>query len=177
MVNCTDSIRIPYCNNCKTILKSITTQSITCKPKSAVQCKPVTREICKYVEWEDSTQDVFDMCTPDMVWRPKQEISHEKRCLLDSTIDGNVPALPPLGPEHPRIFNNPAPVYTPRYTTQRPTGYTQTPPPRPTRPSYNVPNLVRESTYGAPSPRAPRGYGTARGEPLGPSDWLKARNL
>ena len=107
------------------------------------------------------------MCTPDMVWRPKQEISHEKRCLLDATIDGNVPALPPLGPEHPRIFNNPAPTYTPRYTTQAP-------PPRPTRPSYNVPNLVRESTYGAP---APRGYGIARGEPLGPSEWLKARNL
>jgi len=170
MVNCTDSIKIPYCNNCNQVLKPITTQSVTCKPKSAVQCKPVERRICTDVEWEDSEQEVIDICTPDMVWRPKQEISHEKRCLLDATIDGNVPALPPLGPEHPRIFNNPAPTYTPRYTTQAP-------PPRPTRPSYNVPNLVRESTYGAPSPRAPRGYGTARGEPLGPSDWLKARNL
>ena len=105
------------------------------------------------------------MCTPDMVWRPKQEISHEKRCLLDATYDGNVPALPPLGPDHPRLYN-------PRPTTQQP--YSQTPPPRPTRPSYNVPNLVRESTYGVP---APRGYGIPRSQPLGPADWLKARNL
>ena len=64
------------------------------------------------------------MCTPDMVWRPKQEISHEKRCLLDSTADGRGPAFQPLGPKHPRLFN-------PRPTTQ------QTPPPRPTRPSYS----------------------------------------
>ena len=112
------------------------------------------------------------MCTPDMVWRPKQEISHEKRCLLDSSTDGSGPAFAPLGPEHPRIFNKPTP-HTPRYTTQRPTGYYQTPPPRPTRPSYNVPNLVRESTYGVP---APRGYGIPRSQPLGPADWLKARN-
>ena len=113
------------------------------------------------------------MCTEDMVWRPKQEISHEKRCLLDSTTEGNGPAFAPLGPKHPRIFEKP--IYTP--ITKQNTGYTQTPPPRPVRPSYNVPNLVRESTYGAPSPRAPRGYGIPKGEPLGPSEWLKARNL
>ena len=51
MVKCVNSTNIPYCNNCKTILKPITTQSITCKPKSAVQCKPVTREICSYGEY------------------------------------------------------------------------------------------------------------------------------
>ena len=115
------------------------------------------------------------MCTPDMVWRPKQEISHEKRCLLDNAADGRGPAFEPLGPKHPRIFNNPAPTQTPRYTTQRSTGYNQTPPPRPTRPSYNVPNLVQESTYGAPAPRG--GYGIPRGQPLGPEAWLKAKNL
>ena len=109
------------------------------------------------------------MCTPDMVWRPKQEISHEKRCLLDSTIDGNVPALPPLGPEHPRIFNNPAPVYTPRYTTQRPTGYTQTPPPRPTRPTYVA---QRAPTY---TPTYKPSYGVRRGRALEPEEWLKAK--
>ena len=47
MVNCTDSIKIPYCNNCNQVLKPITTQSVTCKPKSAVQCKPVVRQICQ----------------------------------------------------------------------------------------------------------------------------------
>ena len=111
------------------------------------------------------------MCTPDMVWRPKQEISHEKRCLLDSTTDGSGPAFAPLGPDHPRIFNE-----RPRYTTQtqRPTVYTPNPTPRPVRPSYNVPNLVRESTYAAP---APRGYGRPISEPLGPKEWLKAKNL
>lgn len=169
MVNCTDSTRIPYCNNCKSILKPITTQSITCKPKSAVQCKPVKRQICSYVKWEDTKQEVVDMCTPDMVWRPKQEISHEKRCLLDSTSQGSGPAFAPLGPDHPRIFNKP------RYTTQtqRPS-YAPNPTPRPVRPSYNVPTLVREPTYAAP---AARGYGSPRSEPLGPKAWLKARNL
>jgi hypothetical protein len=148
-------------------LKPITTQSITCKPKSAVQCKPVKRQICSYVKWEDTKQEVVDMCTPDMVWRPKQEISHEKRCLLDSTSQGSGPAFAPLGPDHPRIFNN-----KPRYTTQtqRPS-YAPNPTPRP---SYNVPTLVREPTYAAP---AARGYGSPRSEPLGPKAWLKARNL
>ena len=79
------------------------------------------------------------MCTPDVVWKPKQELSHEKRCLLDATIDGNVPALPPLGPEHPRLFN-------PR--TTRPPTYTRTPTYKPTY----------KPTYGAP-----------RARPLGPS--------
>ena len=51
MVNCTDSIKIPYCNNCNQVLKPITTQSVTCKPKSAVQCKPVERQICTYGEY------------------------------------------------------------------------------------------------------------------------------
>ena len=101
-----------------------------------------------------------------MVWRPKQEISHEKRCLLDNAADGRGPAFEPLGPKHPRIFN-------PRPTTQQP--YSQTPPPRPTRPSYNVPNLVKESTYGAPAPRG--GYGIPRAQALGPEAWLKAKNL
>ena len=98
-----------------------------------------------------------------MVWRPKQELSHEKRCLLDGTIDGNVPALPPLGPEHPRLFN-------PRPTTQQP--YTQTPPPRPTRPSYS-PTTYKPS-YNVPTHRAPTykptynsGYGVPIGQPLG----------
>jgi len=160
MVNCTDSIKIPYCNNCNQVLKPITTQSVTCKPKSAVQCKPVVRQICQDVKWEDSEQIVIDECTPDMVWKPKQEISHEKRCLLDATIDGNVPALPPLGPEHPRLFN-------PRTTTQR--TYTQTPPPRPTRPTtYNVPNTTRRPTYTRPPTYKPT-YGAPRARPLGPS--------
>ena len=78
------------------------------------------------VTWEDSEQIVIDVCTPDMVWRPKQELSHKKRCLLDATYDGNVPALPPLGPEHPRLVNS------------RPTPYAL-------RPSYNAPNWVREN--------------------------------
>ena len=46
MVNCTDSIKIPYCNNCNQVLKPITTQSVTCKPKSAVQCYPVKTRKC-----------------------------------------------------------------------------------------------------------------------------------
>ena len=28
------------------------------------------------------------MCKPDMVWIPKQEKTHNKRCLLDGTYDG-----------------------------------------------------------------------------------------
>ena len=120
------------------------------------------------------------MCTPDMVWRPKQSLSHEKRCLLDNAADGRGPAFAPLGPEHPRIFNSKPSTHStsysaPSYTTQRTPVYTQTPPPRPARPSYNVPNLVKESTYGAPAPRG--GYGIPRGQPLGPEAWLKAKNL
>jgi len=38
-----------------------------------------------------------------------------------------------------------------------------------------VPNLVKESTYGAPAPRG--GYGIPRGQALGPEAWLKAKNL
>merc|ERR1712008_449119 len=159
MMNCTDSIEIPYCNNCNQVLKPITTQSVTCKPKSADQCKPVERQICTNVEWEDSEQEVFDMCTPDMVWRPKQEISHEKRCLLDTTT-GNGPAFAPLGPNHPRLFN-------PRPITQRP--YTQTPSPRPTRPTYVA---QRAPTY---KPTYKPTYGVRRGQALGPEDWLKAK--
>ena len=100
------------------------------------------------------------MCTPDMVWKPKQEISHEKRCLLDSTTGGRGPAFQPLGPDHPRIFN-------PRSTTQRP--YSQTPPPRPNRPTtYNVPNTNRRPTY-TPTyiPTYKSAYGIPRGQPLG----------
>ena len=98
------------------------------------------------------------MCTPDMVWRPKQEISHEKRCLLDSTADGRGPAFQPLGPKHPRLFN-------PRPTTQQ--TYTQTPPPRPTRPSYS-PTTYKPS-YNVPTykPTYKSGYGVPRGQPLG----------
>ena len=92
------------------------------------------------------------MCEPDMVWRPKQEISHEKRCLLDAEIDGNVPALPPLGPDHPAIFNH-------RSTTQRP--YSQTYPPRPTRPSYTP------TTYRPARPTYRSTYGVPVGQPLG----------
>ena len=107
-----------------------------------------------------------------MVWRPKQEISHEKRCLLDSDTDGRGPAFEPLGPNHPRIFNE-----RPRYATQtqRPTPvYIPNPTTRPVRPSNNVPNLVRESTYAVP---APRGYGRPISEPLGPKEWLQAKKL
>ena len=121
------------------------------------------------------------MCTPDMVWRPKQELSHEKRCLLDNAADGRGPAFEPLGPKHPRIFNTHSTTQQTKPYVPAPAPYT---PPRPVRPVYkprpertpsqNVPNLVRESTYSAP---APRGYGSARAEPLGPSEWLKARNL
>ena len=93
------------------------------------------------------------MCTPDMVWRPRQEISHEKRCLLDSTAEGRGPAFQPLGPEHPRLFN-------PRTTTQRP--YSQTPPTRPTRP----PTYTRTPTY---KPTYKPTYGAPRARPLGPS--------
>ena len=46
MVNCFDSTKIPYCNNCNTVLKDITTQNIECKPKSAVQCYPVKTRKC-----------------------------------------------------------------------------------------------------------------------------------
>ena len=101
-----------------------------------------------------------------MVWRPKQEISHEKRCLLDHTTDGNGPAFAPLGPEHPRLFN-------PRTTTQRP--YSHTPPPRPTRPTttYNVPNTTHRPTYTRPPTYKPT-YGAPRARPLGPS--YKATN-
>ena len=71
MVKCENSTRIPYCNNCKTVYKPITTQSITCKPKSAVQCKPVKRQICSYGEY--FLQYIFLVCifyvlsaTPDL---------------------------------------------------------------------------------------------------------------
>ena len=100
------------------------------------------------------------MCTPDMVWRPKQEISHEKRCLLDNAADGRGPAFQPLGPKHPRLFN-------PRPTTQQP--YTQTPPPRPTRPTYVA---QRAPTY---KPTYKPTYGVRRGRALGPEEWLKAK--
>ena len=98
------------------------------------------------------------MCTPDMVWRPKQSLSHEKRCLLDDAADGRGPAFEPLGPKHPRLFN-------PRPTTQKP--YSQTPPPRPTRPSYRP--TTYKPTYRAPTfkPTYNSGYGVPRGQPLG----------
>ena len=111
-----------------------------------------------------------------MVWRPKQSLSHEKRCLLDSAADGRGPAFAPLGPEHPRIFNKKPSTHStsysaPSYTTQRTPVYTQTAPPRPTRPSYrpttykpsyNVP--TRPPTY---KPTYKSAYGVPRGQPLG----------
>ena len=107
------------------------------------------------------------MCTPDMVWRPKQELSHEKRCLLDNAADGRGPAFEPLGPEHPRIFNKKPSTHSnsysaPSYTTQRTPVYTQTPPPRPTRP----PTYNRTPTY---KPTYKPTYGAPRARPLGPS--------
>jgi len=86
-VNCTDSIEIPYFN-CTQIKKPIDTTVVTCEPKWTVECKPVIVPKRKIIEWEDSYQYVDDMCEPDMCWIPKQEKTHNKRCLLDDDYDG-----------------------------------------------------------------------------------------
>ena len=70
MVNCTDSIKIPYCNNCNQVLKPITTQSVTCKPKSAVQCKPVERQICTYGEYLINNPRMFNGVLFDLAEKP-----------------------------------------------------------------------------------------------------------
>ena len=78
------------------------------------------------------------------------------RKFWDTYFESCGPAFQPLGPDHPRLFN-------PRPTTQRP--YSQTPPPRPTRPTtYNVPNTTRRPTY---TPTYKSAYGIPRGQPLG----------
>jgi len=98
------------------------------------------------------------------------------RKFWDTYFESCGPAFQPLGPDHPRLFN-------PRFTTQRP--YSQTPPPRPTHPTtYNVPNTTRRPTYTRPPTYKPTyrptyksGYGVPIAQPLGPEEWLKAKNL
>jgi hypothetical protein len=93
MVNCTQGEGTPYCK-CKPVMRQMMTVDYVCEAKSAVKCETTTKPICTEVKWDDIHQVVSDECTTDMVWVPYQDKLHEKRCLLDTNIDGTVPRAP-----------------------------------------------------------------------------------
>merc|ERR1719347_1471808 len=73
---------------------------MTCKPHAAVECSPVSSQKCVTVKWEESYQEVQPKCETGYVNKPRQEVSHKKKCLLPDTNT----ALPsgPLQPLKPK---------------------------------------------------------------------------
>merc|ERR1719348_82497 len=58
---------------------------MTCKPYGAVECTPNHARRCTTVQWTESHQKAVPECTQDFVDKPRQEVSHKKKCLLPDT--------------------------------------------------------------------------------------------
>jgi|ERR1712212_254278 len=81
---CVDAEFIPW-NDCVETTESQMTSAMTCKPYGAVECTPLTSQLCTSVQWQESHQEVVPNCFTDTVNKPRQEVSHKKKCLLPDT--------------------------------------------------------------------------------------------
>ena len=126
---CVDAEKIPW-NDCVDIFKTQMTSKMTCKPKSAVECSPISSRLCTTVQWQESYQEVVPKCETGYISKPRQEVSHKKKCLLPDTHT-SLPSSPlqPLKPKEElkqnvfpgvgqrsgRDFDDgkPSPVFTP----------------------------------------------------------------
>jgi len=83
-VTCKPIKKIPW-KDCEDTKEEQMTFKMTCEPYSAVECKPVTNQLCVFVQWEESHQEVQPICTDVNIDKPRQLVSHKKLCLLPDT--------------------------------------------------------------------------------------------
>lgn len=89
---CTNTTKIPWMD-CEETVKEQMTMNMTCVPKAAVKCVPITETLCTTVDWQEFYQEVESNCTTIQVAQPYQEVSHRKKCLLsnpDADLDTEV---------------------------------------------------------------------------------------
>merc|ERR1712037_1031391 len=80
-ITCTPGEEIPWMD-CVDDTKTQMTSKMTCEPKSTVSCSPETTELCIPVRWEEFRQEPKPECSIGKVFKPRQEVSHKKKCLL-----------------------------------------------------------------------------------------------
>merc|ERR1739848_412985 len=84
-ITCTPDKEIPWMD-CVDDIKTQMTSKMTCEPKSTVSCSPQTTEMCVTVGWEEIRQEPKPECNTDKkFYKPRQEVSHKKKCLLPDT--------------------------------------------------------------------------------------------
>jgi len=109
-IDCTAGEIIPW-TDCVDDTKTQMTSKMTCEPKSAVQCSPQTERKCIFVYWEEFRQEPVPECKPASVNKPRQEVSHKKKCLLPDTAtrlpNGPLQNLLPKENLAQNVFPNP----------------------------------------------------------------------
>ena len=81
-IKCENKTEIPW-KDCKPTEKTQMLSSMTCEPKTKVECLPVVKELCTTVEWTESSQKKAITCDEELkTMEPFQEVSHKKKCLL-----------------------------------------------------------------------------------------------
>jgi len=86
---------IPWVD-CEPTNENQRTSVMTCTPKSALECNPITKNLCTTVKWTESTQDLKQECWPDKVYKPHQDVSHKKECICpDPDVECHPPTFPP----------------------------------------------------------------------------------
>merc|ERR1719315_696930 len=106
---CVDAEKIPW-NDCKEVYKHQMTSKMTCTPKSAVECSPISSRLCTTFTWQESYQEVVPECETGYISKPRQEVSHKKKCLLPDS-QTSLPSAPlnPLKPKEElkqNVFSN-----------------------------------------------------------------------
>jgi len=109
-IDCVAGTPIPWMD-CVDDTKTQMTSKMTCEPKSAVSCVPQTTEMCTRVVWEEFRQEPVSECTIGKVNKPRQEVSHKKKCLLPDTAtrlpNGPLQNLLPKENLAQNVFPNP----------------------------------------------------------------------
>jgi len=119
---CEDAEVIPW-DDCEETYKTQMSSKMTCKPYGAVECTPNHARRCTTVQWTESHQKAVPECTQDFIDKPRQEVSHKKKCLLPDTQtklpNGPLQPLKPKEELKQNIFrqgrfageNRPSPVF------------------------------------------------------------------
>jgi len=81
---CEDAGLVPW-TDCVETQESQMVSKMTCQPYAAVECQPITSRSCVTVQWTESHQVAEEKCYTDTVNKPRQEVSHKKKCLLPDT--------------------------------------------------------------------------------------------
>ena len=81
-MNCTEKDEIPW-KDCQVKQKTEMVSSMTCTPKTKIECLPVVKELCTTIRWTESHQEKIEKCDgTTKTWEPFQEVAHKKKCLL-----------------------------------------------------------------------------------------------